>query len=102
MWYNDYNNFPNVLMNYIVYIIITYSSVVTKEYSSVPQSSVGEQSLNELRQLVVEQQQNMNTLRQQMDRQKEEMMERFQQLLVTSFEQQENVVAKKTEKQRIL
>ena len=89
MWYNDYNNFPNVLMNYIVYIIITYSSVVTKEYSGVPQRSVGEQSLNELCQLVVEQQQNMNTLRQQMDRQKEEMIERFQQLLVTSFEEQQ-------------
>ena len=68
----------------------------------MPQRSVGEQSLNELHQLVVEQQQNMNTLRQQMDRQKEEMMERFLQLLVTSFEQQENFVTKKTEKQRIL
>ena len=67
----------------------------------MPQRSVGEQSLNELHQLVVEQQQNMNTLRQQMDRQKEEMMERFLQLLVTSFEQ-ENFVTKKTEKQRIL
>ena len=63
---------------------------------------MGEQSLNELHQLVVEQQQNMNTLRQQMDRQKEEIMERFQQLLMTSFEQQDNIVAKKTEKQRIL
>ena len=68
----------------------------------MPQHSVDEQSLNELHQLVVEQQQNMNTLRQQMDRQKEEMMERFLQLLVTSFEQQENFVTKKTEKQRIL
>ena len=68
----------------------------------MPQRSVVEQSLNELHQLVVEQQQNMNTLRQQMDRQKEEMMERFLQLLVTSFEQQENFVTKKTEKQRIL
>ena len=29
-------------------------------------------------------------------------MERFEQLLVTSVEQYENVVAKKTEKQRIL
>ena len=65
-------------------------------------TSMGEQSLNELHQLVVEQQQNMNTLRQQMDRQKEEIMERFLQLLVTSFEQQENFVTKKTEKQRIL
>ena len=68
----------------------------------MPQCSVDEQSLNELHQLVVEQQQNINTLRQQMDRQKEEMMERFLQLLVTSFEQQENFVTKKTEKQRIL
>ena len=63
---------------------------------------MGEQSLNELRQLVVEQQQNMNTLQQQMDRQKEEITERLQQLLVKSFEQQENVLAKKAEKQRIL
>ena len=68
----------------------------------MPRRSVGEQSLNELHHIVVEQQQNMNTLRQQMDRQKEEMMERFLQLLVTSFEQQENFVSKKTEKQRIL
>ena len=40
----------------------------------------------------------MNTLQQQMGRQREEIRERFQQ----SFEQQENVVIKKTEKQRIL
>ena len=63
---------------------------------------MGEQSLNELHQLVVEQQQNMNALRQQMDRQNEELMERFQQLMVKSFEQQENSLVKKAEKQRIL
>ena len=76
--------------------------MVAKEYPSVPKHSVGEQSLNELHQLVVEQQQNMNALRQQMDRQNEEMMERFQQLLVRSFELQENALTKKAEKQRIL
>ena len=86
----------------ILYISFSHSSVVTKEYPIVPQCSVGEQSLNELHQLVVEQQQNMNALRQQMSRQKEEIIERFQQLLVKSFEQQENVAAKKAEKQRIL
>lgn len=69
-------------------------------YPSVP--AVGECSLNELHQLVVEQQQSMNVLRQQMDRQKDEMMERFQQLLAKSFEQQNNIVAKKAERQRIL
>ena len=63
---------------------------------------MGEQSLNELHQLVVEQQQNMNTLQQQMDRQNEELMERFQQLMVKSFEHQENSLVKKAEKQRIL
>ena len=63
---------------------------------------MGEQSLNELHRLVVEQQQNMNALRQQMDRQNEELMERFQQLMVKSFEQQENSLVKKAEKQRIL
>lgn len=71
-------------------------------YASIPEDPVGEQSLNELHQLVVEQQQNMNALRQQMERQKEEMIERFQQLLVKSFEEQENVLARKAEKQRIL
>ena len=76
--------------------------MVAKEQVSVAQHSVGEQSLNELHQLVVEQQQNMNALRQQMDRQKEEMMERFQQLMMKSFEQQENILVKKAEKQRIL
>ena len=63
---------------------------------------MGERSLNELHQLVVEQQQNINALRQQMDRQNEELMERFQQLMVKSFEQQENSLVKKAEKQRIL
>ena len=76
--------------------------MVAKEYPSIPKHSVGEQSLSELHQLVVEQQQNMNALRQQMDRQNEQMMERFQQLLVRSFEQQENALTKKAEKQRIL
>ena len=78
------------------------SSIVTKEYPSVAQHSMGEQSLNELHQLVVEQQQNINALQQQMDRQNEELMERFQQLMVKSFEQQENSLVKKAEKQRIL
>ena len=85
-----------------MYISFSHSSVVTKEYPIVSQCSVGEQSLNELHQLVIEQQQNMNALRQQMSRQKEEIIERFQQLLVKSFDQQENVAAKKAEKQRIL
>ena len=76
--------------------------MVAKGQASVAQHSVGEQSLNELHQLVVEQQHNMNALRQQMDRQKEEMMERFQQLMMKSFEQQENILVKKAEKQRIL
>ena len=76
--------------------------MVAKEQPSVTQHSVGEQSLNELHQLVAEQQLNMNVLRQQMDRQGEEMMERLQQLMVKSFEQQENVLVKKAEKQRIL
>lgn len=84
--------------------MIISSSVVAKDYPSVPlmQDAVGEQSLDELHQLVVEQQQNLNALRQEIDRQKEEIMERFQQLLVKAFEQQENVLAKKVEKQRIL
>lgn len=86
----------------VYYIFLHCSCVVTKEQPSVVEHSVGEQSLNELHQLVVEQQQNMNDLRQQMDRQKEEMMERLQQVMLKSFEQQENIVVKKAEKQRIL
>ena len=86
-----------------IYIFYICSSVVTKEYHpSVVQHSVGEQSQNELHQLVAEQQHNMNALQQQMDQQKEEMMERFQQLMMKSFEQQENVLVKRAEKQRIL
>ena len=76
--------------------------MVAKEQYSVAQHSVGEQSLNELHQLVVEQQQNMNVLRQQIDRQQEEMMERIQQLMVKSFKHQENILVKNAETQRIL
>ena len=76
--------------------------MVAKEHYSVAQHLIGEQSLNELHQLVVEQQQSMNALRQQMDRQQEEMMERIQQLMVKSFKQQENILVKNTEAQRIL
>ena len=65
------------------------------------QTSVTGQSIDELKQLVMNQQQQMDALRGEMLRQKQEMMEQFQQLLTKSFKQQENALAKKIEAQRI-
>jgi len=96
------DDFVVLTVKLLIYYFYSSSSVVAKVYPSIPEGAVGEQSLNELHQLVIEQQQNMNALRQQMERQKTEMMEGFQQLLVKSFKEQENVVARKAEKQRIL
>ena len=85
------------------------SAVVAKLYPSQPvgpppmsQAPVTGQSVEELRQLVMSQKQQMNALREEMLRQKQEMMEQFQQMLTKSFQQQENVLAKKIEARRIL
>ena len=85
------------------------SAVVAKLYTSQPvcpppinQATVTGQSVEELRQLVMNQQQQMDALREEMIQQKQEMMEQLQQLLTKSFQQQENALAKKIETQRIL
>jgi len=84
------------------------SAVVAKLYASQPvypppisQASVTGQSVEELRQLVMSQQQQMDALREEMIQQKQDMMEQLQQLLTKSFRQQENALAKKIESQRI-
>ncbi|XP_065915846.1 enhancer of mRNA-decapping protein 4-like [Dysidea avara] len=84
------------------------SAVVAKLYPSQPvgpppmsQAPVTGQSVEELRQLVMSQKQQMNALREEMLRQKQEMMEQFQQMLTKSFQQQENVLAKKIEARQL-